>query len=556
MIKNLIDKLLGKPGKPDAKPKAKASSGAHALGKRLEIGVAEHGIDPELLDDRAVKVVRTLSDAGFEAYIVGGAVRDLLLGRRPKDFDVATNATPEQVKALFRRAFIIGRRFRIVHVVYGRGREHEVIEVSTFRALLANEAAEQVSGNEKTSKDELAGKSHVVDASGRVLRDNVWGPQIEDAARRDFTINALYYDPQRELVVDYHGGFADVKKRVLRMIGDPETRYREDPVRILRAVRFAAKLGFELEPKTRAPVKAMIPLLQNVPISRMFDEMIKLLQTGHALASLDELRKQGLGRGVFSILDAVLDEKGALPDEARGQFVRRALEDTDRRVAEGRSVAPSFMLACMLWHEVQGRWQRLRDGGEPAVPALQQAIDLVFDARIGDISGRGKLAADMREIWMMQPRFERRSGNGPYSLVEQPRYRAGFDFLLLRAEVGDLDMALVDWWEDFALGSDEERRALVEQARESERQQRKSGGGRVRQVAKGAVSGEARTGAPARASADNEADDGADASDGPDEAGEAGEAGEGASAPARKRRRRRKPRSGGGAGGAGPADAG
>ncbi len=563
MIKNLIDKLLGKPGKPGAKASAKprtegAKSGAHALGKRVEIGVAEHGIDPELLDDRAVKVVRTLSDAGFEAYIVGGAVRDLLLGRRPKDFDVATNATPEQVKALFRRAFIIGRRFRIVHVVYGRGREHEVIEVSTFRALLANEAAEQVSGNEKTSKDELAGKSHVVDASGRVLRDNVWGPQIEDAARRDFTINAMYYDPQRELVVDYHGGFADVKKRVLRMIGDPETRYREDPVRILRGVRFAAKLGFELEPKTRAPVKATIPLLQNVPISRMFDEMIKLLQTGHSLASLEELRKQGLGRGVFSILDAVLDEQGALPDEARGRFVRRALEDTDLRVAEGRSVAPSFMLACMLWHEVQGRWQRLRDGGEPAVPALQQAIDLVFDARIGDISGRGKLAADMREIWMMQPRFERRTGNGPYSLVEQPRYRAGFDFLLLRAEVGDLDMALVDWWEDFALGSDEERRALVEQVRESERHQRKGGASRVRQVAKGSISGEARGGARGAAASDAAADDAqadAEADDRHDDDDAEDGATERDAAPARKRRRRRKPRSGGGSGGGAPAPA-
>ena len=563
MIKNLIDKLLGKPGKPGAKASAKprtegAKSGAHALGKRVEIGVAEHGIDPELLDDRAVKVVRTLSDAGFEAYIVGGAVRDLLLGRRPKDFDVATNATPEQVKALFRRAFIIGRRFRIVHVVYGRGREHEVIEVSTFRALLANEAAEQVSGNEKTSKDELAGKSHVVDASGRVLRDNVWGPQIEDAARRDFTINAMYYDPQRELVVDYHGGFADVKKRVLRMIGDPETRYREDPVRILRGVRFAAKLGFELEPKTRAPVKATIPLLQNVPISRMFDEMIKLLQTGHSLASLEELRKQGLGRGVFSILDAVLDEQGALPDEARGRFVRRALEDTDLRVAEGRSVAPSFMLACMLWHEVQGRWQRLRDGGEPAVPALQQAIDLVFDARIGDISGRGKLAADMREIWMMQPRFERRTGNGPYSLVEQPRYRAGFDFLLLRAEVGDLDMALVDWWEDFALGSDEERRALVEQVRESERHQRKGGASRVRQVAKGSISGEARGGSRGAAASDAAADDAqadAEADDRHDDDDAEDGATERDAAPARKRRRRRKPRSGGGSGGGAPAPA-
>ena len=207
-------------------------------------------------------VVTTLQEAGFEAYVVGGAVRDLLLGLRPKDFDVATNATPEQVKSLFRRAFIIGRRFRIVHVVYGRGREHEVIEVSTFRAYMDNAAAEQVAGNERTSKGELAGMKHAVDASGRVLRDNVWGPQEEDAARRDFTVNAMYYDPASQIVVDYHDGIKDAKKLTLRMIGDPITRYREDPVRIIRAMRFSAKLaalGFKLEPKTAAPLDRVEP---------------------------------------------------------------------------------------------------------------------------------------------------------------------------------------------------------------------------------------------------------------------------------------------------------
>ncbi|MDN3921933.1 polynucleotide adenylyltransferase PcnB [Roseateles violae] len=511
MIKKFIDKLLGKPA---------GKAGARSpLGKRVEVQAAEHGIDPNLLDERAVRVVQTLSDAGFEAYIVGGAVRDLLLGMRPKDFDVATNATPEQVKGLFRRAFIIGRRFRIVHVVYGRGREHEVIEVSTFRALLANDGAEQVSGNEKTSKAELAGKSHVVDAEGRVLRDNVWGPQIEDAARRDYTVNALYYDPQRQIVVDYHGGIADAKKRVLRMIGDPETRYREDPVRIIRAVRFAAKLGFEVEPKTRAPIRTCAALLANVPASRLFDEMIKLLQTGHSLASLGELRKQGLARGVFPILDAMLDAKGELGEGPAAQFVRLAFEDTDRRVQEGRGVSPSFMLACMLWREVLERWTRIREGGEPTVPALSMAIDEVFDARIGDISGRGKLATDMREIWMMQPRFERRSGSGVYTLVEQPRYRAGFDFLRLRADAGEIDAALADWWEDFALGGDEDRAALIEEAREADK---KSRGPKVHQLP--------RKSAPAKAAAPDEP-----AAD--DEAGPA----------AKKRRRRRRPKSAGAA---------
>jgi poly(A) polymerase len=458
MIKKFIDKLLGKP--------AAAAKKANPLGKRVEVGADVHGINPDLLDERAVKVVKTLTDAGFEAYIVGGAVRDLLLGMRPKDFDVATNATPEQVKGLFRRAFIIGRRFRIVHVVYGRGREHEVIEVSTFRALPTE--SEAVGGNEKTAKSELEGKSHAVDASGRVLRDNVWGPQIEDAARRDFTVNAMYYDPVRGIVVDYHGGLADAKAKLLRMIGDPETRYREDPVRIIRAVRFAAKLGFELEPKTLAPVKASSALLANVPASRLFDEMIKLLQTGHSLASIAQLKKLNLARGVFAVLDAMLTETGDLHEGIRGDFVRLAFEDTDRRVQEGRGVSPSFMLACMLWHEVLDRWNKIRAGGEPAVPALAQAIDAVFDARIGDISGRGKLAADMREIWMMQTRFERRTGSGVFTLIEQPRYRAGFDFLRLRADVGEIDPALADWWEDFALGSDDDRQALLADARASQ----------------------------------------------------------------------------------------
>ncbi|AKJ30453.1 polynucleotide adenylyltransferase PcnB [Caldimonas brevitalea] len=481
MIKKFIDRLLGKTAPAGA---AKPDKAGHQIGKRVEVPKSEHGIDRSLVDDRAMKVVQTLKDGGHEAYIVGGAVRDLILGLRPKDFDVATNATPEEVKALFKRAFIIGRRFRIVHVVFGRGREHEVIEVSTFRAYLDNAAAQQVEGNEKTSKADLVGKTHVVDASGRVLRDNVWGPQIEDAARRDFTVNGMYYDPQTEIVVDYHHGIRDAKQRVLRMIGDPETRYREDPVRIIRVVRFAAKLGFDIEPKTREPIKRMADLLDNVPQSRMFDEMIKLLQTGHALASLEQLRKEGLHRGVFPILDVVLDEQQR--HDGREKFVQLALADTDRRVAEGKPVAPSFMLACMLWHDVLDGWARRRQQGEHPFPSLQAAIDEVFDARIGDISGRGKLAADMREIWMMQPRFEKRSGNGPSVLVEQPRFRAGFDFLRLRADAGEIDAELARWWEDFSLADADERRDLVDQAREQEQTRRSSSSG-ARGQAEGAA---------------------------------------------------------------------
>ncbi len=526
MIKKLIDRLLGKSPRKKAPAAAPEALPAVPTGQRVEIPAGEHGIDRARVDERAIKVVDTLAEAGHEAYIVGGAVRDLLLGLRPKDFDVATDATPEQVKALFRRAFIIGRRFRIVHVVYGRGRDHEVIEVSTFRAYLDVAAAEQVSGNEKTSKDELQGKSHVVDASGRVLRDNVWGPQVEDAARRDFTVNAMYYDPRREIVVDYHGGLADARARVLRMIGDPATRYREDPVRIIRAVRFAAKLGFEIEPKTRAPIKALAGLLDNVPQSRLFDEMIKLLQTGHALQSIEELKKQGLHRGVFPVLDVALDE--AHRHDGRERFVQLALADTDRRVGESKPVAPSFMLACMLWHDVLDRWQALRQAGEPPFPALQKAVDAVFDARIGDISGRGKLAADMREIWMMQPRFDRRSGNSPFTLVEQARFRAGFDFLRLRADAGEIADDLASWWEDFSQADDESRRELLQRARPQPAAPR-----RVRAKPPAAAPADGATPeAPAAAGARVEGD-------------EAGGEGADAESPAdpvkRRRRRRRKP---------------
>lgn len=518
MIKKFIDRLLGKGRAPAAAPPAPAIP----LGRRVEVPREQHGIDPQLLDANAVRVVRTLKEAGHEAYIVGGAVRDLIVGLRPKDFDVATDATPEQVKALFRRAFIIGRRFRLVHVVFGRGREHETIEVSTFRAYLDTSAAEQVAGNEKTSKAELADKHHVVDASGRVLRDNVWGPQIEDAARRDFTINAMYYDPLTQTVVDYHGGIGDARGRVIRMIGDPETRYREDPVRIIRVVRFAAKLGFAIEAATERPIRAMTPLLTNVPASRLFDEMVKLLQTGHAVASVEQIRRHGLERGVFPVLEAVFGSTRQHP--ARDTFVRLALEDTDRRVADGRSVAPSFMLACLLWSDVQERWAAQRKAGESPFPALQQAVDAVFDARIGDISGRGKLAADMREIWLMQPRFERRTPGSAAALINQPRFRAGYDFLRLRADSGEIVAELADWWEDFHLGSDDDREAMLADLRAASATRVRKGSERAPRV-------EADAAPPAPLAASDEAS-------------------EGNTPPRRRRRRRRRP----GSHAAGPAD--
>lgn len=544
MIKKLIDKLLGKSG---SGPARKGSP----FGQRQDVPASVHGINPQLVDQRALDVVNTLQQAGFAAYIVGGAVRDLLLGLRPKDFDVATNATPEQVKGLFRRAFIIGRRFRIVHVVYGRGREHEVIEVSTFRAYLDSNDAEQVAGNERTSKGELAGMKHAVDASGRVLRDNVWGPIEQDAARRDFSINAMYYDPQTQTVVDFHHGIRDAQKRVLRMIGDPATRYREDPVRIIRAVRFGAKLsalGFQFDAKTLAPLVSSRKLLADVPQSRLFDEMLKLLQTGHALASVAQLKSVGLDTGIYPLLDIVVQR-------ADEPFVKAALQDTDRRVAEGKPVAPSFLLACVLWADVRKAWeQRLqpRPGQRPVPPfaALQDAVDEAFEARIGDVSGRGKLGTDMREIWMMQPRFDKRVGSSPLTLVEQPRFRAGFDFLRLRAQTGEVDEELAHWWETFSMASDDMRQDMLDEHRRS------SGKGQPRRVRKGDADhpeGTAPTGgrthrvpapSPAPASQDDAAFDAVSDAD-----GEGAEPSSDPAAPARKRRRRRR-KPGGGAGSA------
>ncbi len=532
MIKKFIDKLFGKSGSADAESGAKRVKKS-VYGQRQDVGPAEHGIDVKLVDDRAMDVVRTLKDAGYEAYIVGGAVRDLLVGLRPKDFDVATDATPEQVKSLFRRAFIIGRRFRIVHVVYGRGREHEVIEVSTFRAHLDSADAEQVGGNERTSKSELAGMKHAVDASGRVLRDNVWGPIEQDAARRDFTINAMYYDPETQVVVDYHHGIRDAKKKIIRMIGNPVVRYREDPVRIIRAVRFGAKLsplGFKFEDKTSAPLREMKGLLADVPQSRLFDEMLKLLQTGHSIASIAQLKALGLGTGIYPLLDVVVEN-------ADEPFLKLALQDTDRRVGEGKPVAPSFLLSCVLWSEVREGWERRQKRGEHLMPALQDAIDDAFNARIGDVSGRGKLGTDMREIWTMQPRFEKRTGSAPYSLLEQPRFRAGFDFLRLRAQTGEIDAELGEWWETFSTAYDDERHAMIEKVRLEQQQRPQAPRVRVKR----AEGDRAPAAGPSGEHAQTEP------SQGPSDA-ESGEA-----APARKRRRRRKPANRGASGSEGGA---
>ncbi len=414
MIRKFISKLLRR-GAPTA-PRARLDRAASGP---VVVGHAEHRIEPRLVSSNAVRVTRTLQEAGFLAFIVGGAVRDLLLNVKPKDFDVATNATPEQVQHLFRRARIIGRRFRLVHVMFGS----DTIEVSTFRA-------NQVENAE-------------TDVHGRVVRDNVFGSQEDDAARRDFTINALYYDPATQNVIDYHRGVADLRARLIRMIGAPERRYREDPVRMLRAVRFAAKLGFEIEAQSRAPIAKMADLIANVPAARLFDEMLKLLLSGHALVSLERLRAEGLHHGLLPLLDVVLEQ----PMGER--FITLALKSTDERVRRGKATSPSFLFACLLWHEVLKHWEEIKGRGELSMPALSLAMDRVLDAQTEALAIQRRFAADMREIWGLQPRLERRVGRAPYRLLEHLRFRAGYDFLLLRCEAGECDAALGQWWTRF-----------------------------------------------------------------------------------------------------------
>lgn len=422
-VSTLITRSLGRRARARREPK--------------RIAATEHGIDRGRVSRNAVRVCETLQKAGHQAYIVGGAVRDLLLGVTPKDFDVATDATPEQVKSHFRRAIIIGRRFRLVHVMFG----HETIEVSTFRAL----------DNPERQTDE----------HGRVLADNLFGTQHEDAARRDFTINALYYDPITETVLDYHDGVKDLRRKRLRIIGDPETRYREDPVRMLRAVRFAAKLGFAIDEATREPIRRMAPLIENVPAARLFDEMLKLLTSGHSVACIMRLRAEGLHHGLLPLLDVILEQP------AGERFVMLALSRTDERVQAGKHIAPGFLFATLLWHEVLKRWNERQAAGEHRIPALDAAIDDVLEAQTEKLAIQRRYTADMREIWMLQPRFERRTGRAPFKLLEHLRLRAGYDFLLLRCAAEEAPAELGQWWTRFMHATDAERAQLVAAAHAS-----------------------------------------------------------------------------------------
>jgi len=424
MIKQLLQKVF----------RRRASANTHTqLPAAQVIQVGKHKINQKHISQAALKTCDQLQKAGFQAYIVGGAVRDLLLNHPPKDFDVATNATPEQVHKVFRRSRIIGRRFRLVHVLWG----HETIEVSTFRG-------HHLSDGDAETND-----------SGRIIRDNVFGSIEEDSVRRDFTANALYYDPKRQEVLDFHHGVADVRAKTLRMIGDPVTRYQEDPVRMLRAVRLSAKLGLKLERSTEAPIRKLADLLEDVPPSRLFDEMLKLFLSGHAIESINALRAQQLHHGLLPLLDVVLEQP------LGEKFVMLALKNTDERILSGKSSNPSFLFATLLWHEVLQAWQENQKRGEHMIPALHEAMNEVIDKQAEKMAIHNRYTATMKEIWVMQPRFEQRSGKRPYALLTNPKYRAGYDFLLLRCASGELPQELGDWWTRFADAGTDERTEML-----------------------------------------------------------------------------------------------
>jgi poly(A) polymerase len=374
-----------------------------------------------------------LQAEGFKAFVVGGAVRDLLLDRQPKDFDVATDATPEEIRRVFRRSRIIGRRFRLVHVMFG----DETVEVSTFRRMIEAEDAQ-------------------TDEHGRLLRDNEFGDQEQDAARRDFTANALFYDPSTQEIFDYHNGYADVRANTLRIIGDPEVRYREDPVRMLRAVRLSAKLGMKLDVATATPIAQFKGLLENVPEARMFDEMLKLLLSGHALECIKKLREMDLHHGMLPMLDVILEQP------LGERFVMLSLQNTDQRIRDEKPTSPAFLFAALLWHEVLATWKLREAAGERAVAALHTAMDEVLERQRAQLAIPRRYDTVMKELWTLQPRFEQRVGQRPMRLLALPRFRGAYDFLLLRCQSGEIDIELGEWWTEFQIATEERRAEMMQ----------------------------------------------------------------------------------------------
>ena len=417
----------------------------NALNERQPVRVAHPRLD-EAVSANAVTVVETLRDADYEAYLVGGCVRDLLLGRTPKDFDVATAATPQQVKAVFPRARLIGRRFRIAHVRVRR----DLIEVSTFR---------RGNGQDDTEVD-----GNHLSEDGVLLRDNVYGSLDEDAFRRDFTVNALYYDPVDGTVLDYTTGLRDIETETLRIIGDdPEARLREDPVRILRAMRFAAKLGFDLDAGTRDAIVPMSELLTAIPPARLFDEFNKLFMHGHALAAWSLMWEFGLPEILFPL------------SEDDDDLVRAALRSTDERIAEDKPVTPGFLLAAMCWPEFQRRTALSATANNAADERLKAAHGVLAEQQL-TLAFPRRLSMFVRDVWRLQTSLERRPPRGVQRTMSHPRFRAAYDFLVLRAEIGEADPEVARWWTDVQETRGEESGAAANAVRPAGRRRRRRRG--------------------------------------------------------------------------------
>ncbi|MFZ9495555.1 MAG: polynucleotide adenylyltransferase PcnB [Candidatus Methylopumilus sp.] len=398
--------------------------------KKSNFEIDFKNIDISLISVHAIKTIEILEDNGFEAYLVGGAVRDLLFGIKPKDFDVVTNATPDQIHHLFRRSRMIGRRFKLVHVIYGR----EVIEVSTYRSQ----------------------QKQIPQADGSVIKDdNHFGTIEEDAMRRDFTINAMFYSPTYHKLVDFHDGLEDLKNGIVRIIGDPEKRYQEDPIRILRAFRVCAKLNMSLNSSSRNPIKKIVPLLHEIPHSRLFDEVIKFFLTGHGLNSYKIMRNENIYSQFFLSPDAESKEIDL--------FISNGLKNTDLRINQNKSCNPSFLFSFLLWHQVHQLWDQYKIELKHSIAGLNQAIDEVIEKQIKLFPIHKRFTITMKEIWRLQPRFENQSPKKIYRLLLHPRFRAAYDFMLLRCQSNELDHSIGIWWTNFIDADHHEKSLMVKE---------------------------------------------------------------------------------------------
>lgn len=394
----------------------------------------QHQVSKADMSPNALAVLNRLNSSGFQAYLVGGSVRDLLLRKAPKDFDIATNATPNQIKKLFRNARIIGRRFKLVHILYHR----EIIEVATFRG------------------HDAIDDNHQTNDSGMLIRDNVYGTFEEDAWRRDFTVNSLYYTLTDSTIVDFTSGFNDINQRLIRMIGDPATRYQEDPVRMLRAIRFSAKLDFKIALETAKPMNVLSALISNISGSRLFEEMVKLYQCGHAETAQPLLIQYGLFAHLFPQTHQLLNSQYPVHD-----FFMIALQNTDRRIQEDKPVTPAFIFAVLLWFPLINRAAEIRNQGIDPLPALDQAMSSVIAEQNKIVTIPKRFTQIIREIWLLQFRFTKRTGHRSFGLLEHPRFRGAYDFMALRAIAGDESMELADWWMTFQDATPETQKQMV-----------------------------------------------------------------------------------------------